>query len=139
MLVLVIDSNPLISSLISRGTRQDILFCDEIEPVSPDWLLFEIGKHWKEICDKSKFSKEDLELSFSLIRGRVKTLSLDKYSDKLPEVKDISPHLKDNEFFALALKLDCAIWSDEEAFKRQNKVEVFSSKDLAKKFGFPWE
>ncbi len=138
MLLLVVDSNPIISSLISKGTKQDILFCDKIKPVSPDWLLFEIGKHWKEICNKSKFPKEDLELSFSLVRGRVNTFSLDKYSDKLTEAKEVSPHIKDNEFFALALKLNCTIWSDEAAFKGQDKVAVFNSEELAKKFGFPW-
>ena len=138
-MLLVVDSNPIISSLISKGTKQEILFCDSIEPISPDWVLFEIGKHWEEICDKSKFSEEGLKLSFSLIRGRIRTFSFDKYSDKLSEAKEISPHTKDNEFFALALKLDCAIWSDEGAFKKQDKVEVFNSEELAKKFGFPWE
>lgn len=137
-MLLVVDSNPLISLLISKGTKQDILFCNEIEPISPDWLLFELGKHWKEICSKSKFSEEDLELSLSLVRKRVKPFSLDEYSDKLDEAKEISPHDKDNEFFALALKLECAIWSDDAAFKKQDKVEVFTSEELAKKFGFPW-
>ena len=138
-MLLVVDSNPLISLLISKGTKQDILFCDGIEPISPDWILFEIGKHWKEICLKSKFSEEDLSLSLKLVRERVNPFSFGKYSDKLGEAKEISPHAKDNEFFALALKLNCAIWSDEAAFKKQDKVEVFSSEELAKKFGFPWE
>lgn len=138
-MLLVVDSNPLISLLISKGTKQDILFCDDIEPISPDWILFELGKHWKEICSKSKFSEDDLRLSLKLVRERVKPFSLGEYSDKLGEAEGISPHAKDNEFFALALKLNCAIWSDEAAFKKQDKVEVFSSEELAKKFGFPWE
>lgn len=138
-MLLVVDSNLIVSSLISESVKQDILFCDKIEPVSPDWLLFEVGKHWKEICDKSKLSADDLDLTFSIIRGRIKTFSSDMYSNELPEAKKISPHLKDNEFFALALRLNCGIWSDEEAFKRQNKVKVFNSEDLAKKYGFPWE
>jgi predicted nucleic acid-binding protein len=138
-MLLVVDSNPLISLLISKGTRQDILFCDEIEPISPDWALFEIGKHWKEICSKSKFSEDDLNLSLKLVRERVKPFSLNEYSDKLGEAEEISPHAKDNEFFALALKLNCVIWSDEAAFKKQDKVEVFTSEELAKKFGLPWE
>ena len=80
MLVVVVDSNPVVSSLISKGTKQDILFCDEIKPV-----------------------------------------------------------IKDNEFFALALKLNCAIWSDDMAFKRQKRIEVLNSKELSHRFGFPWE
>ena len=138
-MLLVVDSNPLISLLISKGTRQDILFSDAIEPIIPDWVLFEIGKHWKEICSKSKFSEDDLRLSLKLVRERLNLFSLDKYSDRLGEAAEISPHAKDNEFFALALKLNCAIWSDDAGFKKQSKVEVFTSEELAKKFNFPWE
>ena len=33
-------------------------------------------------------------------------------------------------YFALALKLDCPIWSNEKAFKKQSVVKAFSTSDL---------
>ncbi|MCK4476655.1 MAG: hypothetical protein KAU16_08005 [Methanophagales archaeon] len=42
----------------------------------------------------------------------------------------MAPHLKDVEYFALALKLDFPIWSNEKAFKKQSVVKVFSTPDL---------
>jgi len=50
--------------------------------------------------------------------------------DKIPEAKLLAPHLKDVEYFALALRFDFPIWSNEKAFKKQSKVKVFSTKDL---------
>jgi predicted nucleic acid-binding protein len=132
-MLLVVDANILISALISRGLKQDLLFSDKIEAISPEWVLFEIGKHWKEICNKSKFSKEDLELAFSLLREQIKTHPLNEYSDKLSEAKEICPHFKDLEYFALALKLDCPIWSKEKLLKKQSRIKVFSTKELLDK------
>ena len=44
----------------------------------------------------------------------------------------ISPHSKDVPYFALALAFNAAIWSDEKAFKKQNKVKIFSTEELKK-------
>ena len=54
----------------------------------------------------------------------------DEFLDKIPEAKELAPHLKDVEYFALALKLDCPIWAQEKAFKKQSKVKVFYTSDL---------
>jgi len=34
------------------------------------------------------------------------------------------------KYFALALRFDFSIWSNEKAFKKQSKVKVFSTSDL---------
>ena len=47
----------------------------------------------------------------------------------------ISPHSKDIEYFALALKSNCAIWSDEKALKKQSKVKVLTTSELVKELG----
>ena len=38
---------------------------------------------------------------------------------------------KDDPYFALALSLNCPIWSDEEAFKQQSRIKVFNTKKLS--------
>ncbi|ODS35641.1 MAG: hypothetical protein A7316_00690 [Candidatus Altiarchaeales archaeon WOR_SM1_86-2] len=132
----VIDANILVSILISaHGSKQELLFSGEVEVIAPDRLLFEVGKHWKEICDKSKLSEEDLESSLSLVREEIKVFPLNTYRDKLSESKDMCPHLKDAEYFALALKFNCPIWSEEKRLKEQPSVEVLSTKELLKRLG----
>ena len=44
----------------------------------------------------------------------------------------ISPYSKDVPYFALALAFNAAIWSDEKAFKKQDKVKIFSTEELKK-------
>jgi predicted nucleic acid-binding protein len=132
--LLVVDANIVISVLISSGKKQDLLFSDEISAVSPDWLLFEIGKHWSDILKKSGLSEEDMMSAFAFVREQIETFSLDKISDKFTEAKEVCPHLSDVEYFALALKLNCAIWSEDKELKRQDKVKVLNTKELSKLF-----
>ena len=35
-------------------------------------------------------------------------------------------------YFALALKLNCAIWSNDKKLKEQNKIQVCSTHELSK-------
>ncbi|RLJ01631.1 MAG: hypothetical protein DRP10_03570 [Candidatus Aenigmatarchaeota archaeon] len=48
----------------------------------------------------------------------------------MEEAIKLAPHNKDVEYFALALKLGCAIWSNERDFKKQEVVKVLSTKEL---------
>ena len=46
------------------------------------------------------------------------------------EARALAPHIEDVPCFALALALDCGIWSNEKAFKKQSKVRVYSTAEL---------
>lgn len=40
------------------------------------------------------------------------------------------------DFFALALKLNCPIWSNENLHKKQSKVKIYSTSELIKELSF---
>lgn len=111
------------------------MFSNKIETICPDFLLFEIGKYWSQICDKSGFEEDDIYPAFSLLRHRIKIVSLDKYLDKISEAKQFCPDIGDVEYFALALMHNCLIWSEDKLLKKQNKVEVLNTKELLVKLG----
>ena len=48
----------------------------------------------------------------------------------MDEAKKLSPDPKDTEYLALALKLNCAFWSNDKKLKTQNKIKVYSTEDL---------
>jgi predicted nucleic acid-binding protein len=132
---LVVDANELFAGIIARGKELqswtlDILFSDEVEFFAPFRLLAELEKNRDEIRDKSGFSSMDFEAFVSILKLRVGFIPIEQFLDEIPEAKKLAPHLKDVEYFALALKLDCPIWSNEKAFKKQSKVKVFSTSDL---------
>ncbi len=132
---LVVDANELFSGIITRGKELqswtlDILFSDEVELFAPLRLLAELERNKKEIMRKSGLSETDFEAFVGIIALRVKFIPLERFSDKVAQAKELAPHGKDIEYFALALKLGCAIWSEEKAFKSQHNLEVFNSKEL---------
>ncbi len=57
------------------------------------------------------------------------------YSSKLNEAIEIMKDIdeKDSPFIALAITLNCAIWSNDKDFKKQKKVKVYSTSELAKR------
>ncbi len=123
------------SVLIAGGSKQDLLLSDEIDAAAPEWILFEVGKYWKELSIKSGLSEEDLDDVLSLVREQMTIFSVDKYSAMLSAAKDISPDIKDAEYLALALKLNCPIWSEDKLLKKQDKVVVLNTKELLSKLG----
>jgi len=132
---LVVDANELFAGIIAKGKKLqswtlDILFSDEVELFAPFRLLAELEKNRDEIRSKSGFSLSDFEAFVGILKLRVRFIPLEQFLDKTSEAKELAPHLKDVEYFALALKLDCPIWAQEKAFKKQTAVDVFSTKDL---------
>jgi predicted nucleic acid-binding protein len=132
---LVVDANGLFAGIIAKGKKLqswtlDILFSDEVELFAPFRLLAELEKNRDEIRSKSGFSLSDFEAFVGILKLRVRFIPLEQFLDKISEAKELAPHLKDVEYFSLALQLNCSIWSNEKAFKKQSKVKVFSTSDL---------
>lgn len=134
----VLDANELFSVIITKGRNWrskalDIFFSDKAELSAPFRLLAELERNREEIRSKSGFSYEDFDVFIGLIKLRIDFLPLEDFLDKLDEAKKLSPHSKDIEFFALAFKLDAAVWSEEKSFKKQDKIRVFNTLELYKR------
>ena len=50
--------------------------------------------------------------------------------DKYGEAKEISPDPDDVPYLALALKLGCAIWSNDKELKKQSVVKVYNTQEI---------
>ena len=132
---LVIDANRLFSVIIGKRLNTasiGIFFSDDAELYAPFRLLAELENNRDEIRFKSGFSHEDFNTFVSVIKLRVKFIPLEDFIDNISEVKKISPHSKDIEYFALALKLDCSVWSNEKLLKEQSQVKILSTTELFK-------
>lgn len=133
---LVVDANELFAGIITKGKNLhswtlDALFSDKVELFAPFRILVELERNKEEIKDKSGFSERDFEAFIGIIKLRIRFVPLDEFSDKISEALKLAPHPKDAEYFALALKFGCAIWSEEKAFKSHSGVEAFNSRELA--------
>ena len=138
---IVLDANELFPTIIASGKKRqtkrlDLLSSQDIKFFAPYRLLAELEKNREEVRLKSGFSHKDFNVFVEIVKLKVEPIPLESFLDKISEAKEISPHLKDTEFFALALKFDIPIWSEEKSFKTQNKVEIFNTEELHKKI-FP--
>ena len=53
------------------------------------------------------------------------------------EAEKLTPDPDDMAYFALALKLNCSILSNDKKLKEQNKIEVYNTHELNKLSGHP--
>lgn len=134
----VADANELFSAVIAKGKgwkakTLDIFFSDDVKLSAPYRLLAELERNRADIMSKSGFSHEEFDAFIGVLKLRVDFVPLEKFLDKIDEAKETSPHAKDIEYFALALKFksDC-IWSEEARLKEQAKVKVLNTNELWK-------
>jgi len=69
---------------------------------------------------------------FDFMKQQIIIVPFKEFIGYKDEAKEIAPHKKDIPYFALALAFNSPIWSDEKAFKKQNRVKIFSTEELEK-------
>ena len=97
---------------------------------SPAFSLIEIEEHKPDILERFSLSEAQFLLIMKLLKTVVKVTGEDEYSDFLSEGMKVSPDPDDADFFALALKLKCPLWSEDKVLKKQSRVKVFSTQEL---------
>ena len=128
---LVLDANILFKALIGKGRVLRILFSDKINLLAPEFLFEEFEKHKSEIAKKGKISLPELEEVLSSLKEEIQIIPSGEISLSIKsKAKTLSPHLKDEAYFAIALAFNIIIWSDESKFKKQSEVKVLDTSEL---------
>ncbi len=131
-MLIVADANELFGALISRRKTLDIFLDDSFEIVSPEFILKEFDKRKDSILRKTGLTDKEIISFFILLTPKIKFFKTDDFKYFLEEAKLISPDPNDVEYFALALKLNCSLWSEDKKLKTNGKVKVLSTSDLIK-------
>jgi predicted nucleic acid-binding protein len=131
----VIDANILFAILIRHGNTEDLLFNEDLHVFAPEFLFDEFEKYREHIMEKTDRNREEFEQFFTIIKKRIKTIPNEETQKYIEQAKKTSPDEKDADYFALALKLNCYIWSNDKKLKEQNIVKIFSTEELFKVFG----
>ena len=132
---LVIDANVLFSVLIKKGKTEEIIFETDLHLFSPEFIFEEFDKYKEKILAKTERSDEEFNDLINILKKKIKIIPNEETEKYISEAKKISPDKKDVDYLALALKLKCAIWSQDRKLKeKQNKVQVYSTEDLVRMF-----
>jgi len=129
-MLLVIDANILFAAIIKDSKTAEMLLSEKLELIAPEYIFSEFNKYRAEILDKTERSSEDFDKFLSVLWTKINLIPHEEIESLLEKAKEISPDPDDVQYFALALKYDCAIWSNDSKLKQQNKVKVFTTEEL---------
>ena len=128
----VIDTNILFSAMVKKSITRKIILSDVFELYVPEYLFEEINKHKDLILRKAKISDRDFIALLTLFQKHMKIVKKEFYQDKIPIAEEVMKEIDitDSPFLALALALNCLIWSNDGHFKQQNLVKVYTTKEI---------
>ena len=99
---------------------------------TPNYVLEEIYNHLKEISIKAKIIEDDLRIVLDKIiqETHISLVRKEEITSYISQAETISPDPDDIQYFATALKFNCAIWSNDKAMKNQTSIKIYSTKDI---------
>jgi len=127
---LIIDANVLFASLIREGKTIEILLNPFFNFYAPEFLFDEFEKYKEEILRKTYRKEGEFLEILDKLKELVTIIPREDYKEKIRAAEEISPDANDFDYFALALKLNCAIWSNDKKLKEQKRVKVYSTEEL---------
>lgn len=130
---IVIDVNVLIAALLKDGrTRQILVNNREFEFCVPSYFRLEFLKYSGEFAKRLNKPEKEIRRTMKQIveLAKINEFKRQEYMDFLHEAKQISPDQKDTPYFALALKLNCPIWTNDKLLKTQQKVIIISTSEF---------
>jgi predicted nucleic acid-binding protein len=128
----VVDANILFAALIKNGTCRDLLLKKDFLFVSPDYIMEEIIEHSQELSKKSGLSQNLIKIKLKELLNLSGIILFEdfKFSNFMSLAEKITPDYEDTKYFALALKLNCPIWSEDKILKKQKTITILSTKEL---------
>ena len=134
---LVIDANVLFSALIKDSFAYNLLFSGSFHLFTPEYIFTELEKHKEELLKKTERTDEDFFRLLETLKRRIVIVPLEELASYVEEAEKLTPDPDDMAYFALALKLNCAIWSNDKKLKEQDKIKVYNTHELNKISGHP--
>lgn len=131
---IIIDSNIIMAMLISPGKPIDLFFDSKLSIYAPQLLFEELKNHKDEILEKSRLNDEEFEWLYVILKYNITLIPEEDFLGYREKAEEICPDKKDIVYFALALHLQCPLWSNEKALKKQEHILVYATHELMELF-----
>ena len=107
----------------------------EFDLHAPAYFDTEVRNHRGTLREKTGLTGDQLDTLFDLVLDEITTVPSDAFDDSLPAameaMTDVDPD--DAPFFALALHLGCALWSDDGDLREQDLAPVVTTTELVER------
>ncbi len=127
---LVVDTNILFSFFWSDSFTKKLIKNSKCELISSVVALEELLKYKLDIIKKARITQEQFSTFLKDLKSQVKFFDTTEYTYFLNKSKGLSPDKNDADFFALSLKFNCPLWSNNSFLKSQKEIKIISTKEL---------
>ena len=127
---IVVDTNILFSFFWKSSITKKLIISSNLNLISPEIALEEIKKYKREIMKKVKINNEEFKTLFNELKLIINFVEDKEYNSFLKKAEIISPDKNDAKFFALCLKYDYPLWTNDKLLKNQEMVSVVTTEDL---------
>ena len=135
----VVDSNILFTYFWKNSIFNKLSEKQGLDLYSPEYALEEISKYALEIIQKTKITKNEFKNKREELAKKVQFISLKEYSELFKKIQAVIKNfpadeyaelMQDLDFLALALKLNCPIWSNDKLLKKQDFIIILTTKEV---------
>lgn len=136
-MILIIDTNILISALIRDSTTRNIIVESEWQFCYPEQSFHEVRKYKDLILKKSGMTEQEYKEVINRLLKHINLIPEEIIQHKLKEADDLLGKIDSDDviFLATALSLDnFKIWSDDKHFEKQSKVRTLKTEHIVKLF-----
>ena len=127
---IVVDANIIFAALIKESFSHHLLFSEKLRLFTPEYVLIEFEKHKEEILEKTSRTTADFFQLLEILKRRIILVPLEELANYVEEAERITPDPNDMAYFALALKLNCAIWTNDKKLKEQDRVKIYHTHEI---------
>lgn len=128
----VVDANIIFAALIKDNFSYYFLFEKEFHLFTPEYVFIKLEKHKEEILEKTERTSEEFYRLIEVLKRRLIIVPLEELTKYIEKAEQISPDRGDIAYFALALKLNCSIWSNDKKLKQQDEIKVYHTHELVR-------
>lgn len=126
----VIDNNIVFSLMNLDSTNSRLFSILKMDYLSPRFIVGEFEKHKGECEKKSGLSKNKFLDRIKEVFDKIELVKPEGYSDYIKKSIAVSPDRDDAPYLALALKLNCPVWSNDSLLKKQSEVIILNTKEI---------
>lgn len=129
------DANVLFSSLLRDGMTRSIWFSPVLQLYAPKFMLKEFTKYRAHLIRKYAGTETEFNRLLENIISCVVWIPDEDLKPFIPAAISLTEDQKDILYLACALKEGTIIWSNDKHLKKQKRIPVKTTPEMAEEYG----
>lgn len=134
--MILVDSNIIFSALIKDSLTRKIILEYAGVFLVPEYAFYELENHMDELILKAKMDRKELHIILQMILKKISIIPPEVSIPHAKEALEIMENVDFNDAFLIASALaypGTIIWSNDRHLKKQSRIKVFSTNEIALK------